>query len=246
MKKKILGLLFGAVLLAATFTLAACDGLFGPDIIDDGDNGFVAVTSVTISGDTTVEINDEVTYTATVLPETATNSNVTWSVVTGGTATATISSAGVFKATTVGTATIKAVAGGESDTHEITVEDNTPVTPPEPETLSAPANITIDKANYLIKWDAPAGEVKHVELYIDDNSGNRIIEVQELAKTTLNFNLKRAELKKIGRYKIGIRCVHATDSDLDSEYEVTTYDFDTYKSGEGTDMLLKPPNNSPR
>ncbi|MDR0850607.1 MAG: Ig-like domain-containing protein [Christensenellaceae bacterium] len=83
----------------------------------------VAVTSVTISGESAIYVDTATTYTATVNPSNATDKTVTWAVI-GGTAIATITSAGVLTATTTGTVIITATAGGiTSEEKTITVTE---------------------------------------------------------------------------------------------------------------------------
>jgi len=105
----------------------------------------IAVETVTINGESTININQEVAYTATVLPKNATNKTVEWSIVSGSTAMATINpSSGLLKATTVGTVVIKAEADGKSDTKTITVNSVAQ--------LSAPTGLQISADN-LLAWD---------------------------------------------------------------------------------------------
>ncbi|WP_370575092.1 Ig-like domain-containing protein [Methanomethylovorans sp.] len=76
----------------------------------------VPVTSITIAGEgaaTTVENGETLQMTATVMPTTATNKDVTWSVVAG-TGTATISTTGLLTGTKAGTTTVKATASDGS------------------------------------------------------------------------------------------------------------------------------------
>lgn len=104
------------VLLSATF-MAACKNNQG------GGDDPIAVESVTVSGESTVLVNTEETYTAIVNPSDATDKTVTWSITGTNSIGATISSEGVFKATTDGSVTIRATAGGKHGDKTITVEE---------------------------------------------------------------------------------------------------------------------------
>ncbi|MCL2256576.1 MAG: Ig-like domain-containing protein, partial [Firmicutes bacterium] len=73
----------------------------------------VPVHTVTARGAMTAYVNEYVSFMATVLPSNATNREVTW-VVVGDGAGATISSDGVFRASTEGVFTVVATAGGVS------------------------------------------------------------------------------------------------------------------------------------
>jgi|GEM_PF-2172781 len=80
----------------------------------------VPVHTVTARGAMTAYVNEYVSFMATVLPSNATNREVTW-VVVGDGAGATISSDGVFRASTEGVFTVVATAGGVSGSTLITV-----------------------------------------------------------------------------------------------------------------------------
>ena len=78
------------------------------------------VTSVSISShEETLAVNDNVTLTATVLPDNATYPTVTWS--TSNENVATVNQNGQVTAVSPGTATITATADGQSDTCTVTV-----------------------------------------------------------------------------------------------------------------------------
>ena len=87
------------------------------------------VESVTVSGPSEANINEEKTFVATVLPDNADNKNVTWSVNKEG---ATINDNGVFKATVVGAYVVRATAvdNGKYGEATINVVDPTPVPVP--------------------------------------------------------------------------------------------------------------------
>ena len=91
--------------------------------------GFVPVTAITMTNATTVALDTDLTLAATVAPADATNKTVTWSVTDDGDTNAVITD-GVFRADTVGTATVTATvqngAAQDSDysqTFDITVTD---------------------------------------------------------------------------------------------------------------------------
>lgn len=82
----------------------------------------IPVTSVTVSGDTTVKEGLTITLTAVVAPENATNRTVTWKSSNEEVATV---DGGVVKGVKAGTATITATADGvSSNEYEVTVEAN--------------------------------------------------------------------------------------------------------------------------
>jgi len=92
--------------------------------INAGAQGAVLVNSITVQGQggaSTITTNGgTLQMTATVLPATATNSNVTWSVADG-TGSATIDAAGVLSAVTNGTVTVTATANDASGISNFTV-----------------------------------------------------------------------------------------------------------------------------
>ena len=85
-----------------------------------GGSGDVAVTSVEITGENSVTEGKTIQLTATVSPDNATNKTVTWAV-TAGDAFASIDETGLLRGLAQGKVTVKATAGGVSDTKEITV-----------------------------------------------------------------------------------------------------------------------------
>ena len=104
-------LLFITGLVGLTVGLASCNK--GP--------ATVAVESVTISGPNEVVIGNQVTLTAAVNPENATDKTITWS--SEQTNFATVDQNGVVSAIAVGTATIKATASnGVFGSYQVTVK----------------------------------------------------------------------------------------------------------------------------
>ena len=84
----------------------------------------VMVTSITISGGTTVAQGKTITLSATVKPDNATNKDVTWSIESGS-QYASISASGVLTAKAAGKVTVKATAkdgSGVSATYTVTVK----------------------------------------------------------------------------------------------------------------------------
>ena len=80
------------------------------------------IESVTISGDNTVGVDSSTTLSASVLPDTASNKNVTWS--SSDTSVATVAASGQVTGVAKGTATIKATSKADPNkvgTYEITV-----------------------------------------------------------------------------------------------------------------------------
>ncbi|NRF90165.1 S-layer homology domain-containing protein [Paenibacillus frigoriresistens] len=78
----------------------------------------VPVASISISGDSSVQVGQTIQLTMTVAPANATNSAVTWSV-ENGTGTATSSTSGVLTGTSAGTVTVKATAADGAAVHGI-------------------------------------------------------------------------------------------------------------------------------
>lgn len=93
--------------------------------------GTTKVTSISISGSTSVEVGNSITLTANALPTNATNRGVSWTI-TSGSSYATLSSATALKVTvwgeSAGTVKIKATAldgSGVSATYTVLVTDST-------------------------------------------------------------------------------------------------------------------------
>lgn len=76
---------------------------------DDPDPVDIQVTSVVIQGTRNVSVGQETTYTATVLPDNATNITLTWQVISKG-GEATIDNQGILNATEAGSITVRATA----------------------------------------------------------------------------------------------------------------------------------------
>ncbi len=73
---------------------------------------FIPVAEITMTNAATVEVNTDLALTGTVLPDSATNWAIVWSVADAG-GTGAIISGSTFRAATAGTATVKAaIAGG--------------------------------------------------------------------------------------------------------------------------------------
>ena len=137
------------------------------------------VTGVLLSSDTlTLNVGETAQLTATVLPETATNRNVTWSSNAPGVAT--VNSSGKVTAVSAGTATITVTTadGGKTATCEVTVTAATvPVTGVTlsqnqaslyynrtPNTLTLTATVAPDNAtNQAVTWASSNPSVAKVE-----------------------------------------------------------------------------------
>jgi len=215
MKKKLLSIVLALALVSGlAFTAAACKK----------DNP-VAVERVTINGASTVTVNQEVTYTATVLPENAKDKTVAWAVVSGGTATAAINeTSGLFKATTTGTVTIKATADGKSDTKTITVNMIT---------LAVPTGLEI-AADDLLTWDN-----------ITSASGYKVdVDGTEYDAASNEFDISDLELTTAGVYKVKVRALGDgttyTNSDFSDEvwHIVGTDGLDYAPINEGTEYRV--------
>ena len=84
----------------------------------------IPVKSIEITGDGSVAKDDTLQLTATITPSNATNPDVTWSIETGGTGSATINTDGLLNPTSEGTVTVKVVSQYDTSitaTKEITV-----------------------------------------------------------------------------------------------------------------------------
>jgi uncharacterized protein YjdB len=111
MKKKIL--LFMMLIMLPLFVYA-CDDT--PDI---------EITAVTISGETRVQIGTTEAYVATIIPNTALDKNVTWSVINI-TGEATINQAGILTPTLEGTVRVVATAvNGVEGVRNVTIVSGT-------------------------------------------------------------------------------------------------------------------------
>ena len=110
--KKIFLFLCGWILVLLCFV--ACGG-------DDESELTIEVTSVRLSqAELILTVGESHSLTAKVLPENATDKNVTWK--SSDASIATVSSSGAVKAIGAGTATITATAGGKSATCLVTVK----------------------------------------------------------------------------------------------------------------------------
>ncbi|PII03729.1 Ig-like domain-containing protein [Acholeplasma laidlawii] len=89
-------------------------------IVEAKEDPVVAVQSVAIAGDNAGLVGEAITLTATVLPQNATNKEVTWT--TSDAELATVEN-GVVTLLKAGVVTITATSGEKSDTHEITISD---------------------------------------------------------------------------------------------------------------------------
>ena len=105
--------LLAAGIFVLSLSLGACSD-------DDGDDDYVAVTSITLSESsiTLVAGGEAATLTATVMPDNATDKTVTWT--SSDTNVATVED-GVVTPVAEGTATITASAGGKSAQCKLTV-----------------------------------------------------------------------------------------------------------------------------
>ena len=89
----------------------------------------IPVTSITISGSTSVEVGDSVRYTVSVSPSSATDKGISWSISSGSNRaqiTSQSDTSCTVKFTAAGSVTLKATADdgyGEYDTHTITVSN---------------------------------------------------------------------------------------------------------------------------
>ena len=163
---------FRFILLITAIAIVAC-GKGDEDV-----NKVVAVNSVAINptGPITLAIGDEVTLTATIAPENATNKQVTWS--SDNSSVATVTDGGVVRALAVGTAIITAQAEGQSAICRINVEESVvevtsvTVAPEGPLTATVGDSITFtatvmpeDATDRVVTWTSSNPELAS----IDDN-----------------------------------------------------------------------------
>ena len=163
---------FRFILLITAIAIVAC-GKGNEDV-----NKVVAVNSVAINptGPITLAIGDEVTLTATIAPENATNKQVTWS--SDNSSVATVTDGGVVRALAVGTAIITAQAEGQSAICRINVAESVvevtsvTVAPEGPLTATVGDSITFtatvmpeDATDRVVTWTSSNPELAS----IDDN-----------------------------------------------------------------------------
>ena len=113
-----------AILLLCVLSLLTIAGGCKKKIAVTGDNklpeGYVPVTSIDlIAPKTTIDLNEEVQFTATVMPEDATYPTVTWT--SSNPEVASVSESGLVKGLMKGESTIKAEAGGKETSFGLTV-----------------------------------------------------------------------------------------------------------------------------
>lgn len=158
----------------AMVAIVACE----KDGPTNNQNTPVPVSSVAINpaGPITLAIGDEVTLTATIAPENATNKQVTWS--SDNSSVATVTDGGVVRALAVGTAIITAQAEGQSAICRINVEESVvevtsvTVAPEGPLTATVGDSITFtatvmpeDATDRVVTWTSSNPELAS----IDDN-----------------------------------------------------------------------------
>ena len=163
---------FRFILLITAIAIVAC-GKSDEDV-----SKVVAVNSVAINptGPITLAIGDDVTLTATIAPENATNKQVTWS--SDNSSVATVTDGGVVRALAVGTAIITAQAEGQSAICRINVEESVvevtsvTVAPEGPLTATVGDSITFtatvmpeDATDRVVTWTSSNPELAS----IDDN-----------------------------------------------------------------------------
>ena len=132
----------------------------------------IAVESVTITGENTVNVGESITLTATVTPDNATNKTVTWT--SGNDSIATIeSSTGVVTGVASGTVTITATADGKSNTYGITVQEQNNDDTQYTDTKYF--EFTYDETNMTAELLGIKDEyMPSVTLYTKDDSGNLV------------------------------------------------------------------------
>lgn len=135
--------------------------------------GTVKVTSITISGPTSAEVGDTLTYTASVSPSNATNKAVTWTISSGSsyaTITSQNDSSCTVKANAAGTITIKATAddgSGKTATKSTTISQaETPITSLSISTSGSGSSMTLSatyspsNATPSFTWEVTKGDVR--------------------------------------------------------------------------------------
>jgi uncharacterized protein YjdB len=139
----------------------------------------VPVSSITLTGDSSVLVGQTLTVDATVAPASATDKSVLWSV-ENGTGTATISTSGVLTGTSAGTVTVKATAIDGSDVFGTkTIEINEPAIPVQTISVTADGEASTIESGKTLQMNAVAAPSnatnKAVAWSVIDGTGTAVI-----------------------------------------------------------------------
>src|SRR5574344_453117 len=100
-----------AALAAVEMFSLSCTFTASENAVTSSSSQKIAVTGVTVSGNSTVAAGKTIMLTAVVTPANAENSAITWNI-TDGTAYASITGGGIFTGNAAGTVKVTASAGG--------------------------------------------------------------------------------------------------------------------------------------
>jgi len=144
MKKYLLSLAVLMLMIPVAFVFTGCGG--------KGNSDPIHVVGIAIIGPSIVEINESVTFTASVAPYNATDKQVAWAIEyqQQGNSSALIGNNGSFSSSSAGHFVIKATADGVSASHSITVVPRA-VTPPAPQNVIA----TPGNGQVTLSWSPP-------------------------------------------------------------------------------------------
>jgi len=140
----------------------------------------VPVSSITLTGDSSLLVGQTLTVDATVAPENATDKSIEWSV-ENGTGTATISKSGVLTGVSAGTVTVKATAAdGSAVFGTKTIEIKEPTIPVQTITVTADGEVTTIESGKKLQMNAVAAPSnatnKAVAWSVIDGTGTAVID----------------------------------------------------------------------
>lgn len=167
---RVTGVIVGKITIIATV-----DGVSATHEIEVKSSEEIDVSRVVITGKPSVKLGQEIQLIAVVLPNNATNKNVTW--VSSNESIATVDSNGKVVGLKKGVVTITAIAGGKVDTHE--VEVNIGVTGL---TLTGKDTISVGERTQIKKHIEPSDATWYSEVWTSSNQS--IATVDELGRVT--------------------------------------------------------------
>ena len=154
--------------------------------------GTVSVSSISISGSTSAEVGDSITYTASVSPSNADNKAVTWSISSGAsyaTITSQNDSSCTVKFNSAGSVTIKATADdGSGTTATRTVSVTKPDVPVTSITISGSSSAEVgDTKTYTVSVSPSNATDKGITWSISSGSSSATIISQSNTSCTVSF-----------------------------------------------------------
>lgn len=167
---RVTGVAIGKITIIATV-----DGVAATHEVEVKSSEEIDVSRVVITGKNTVKVGQEIQLVAVVLPNNATNKNVTW--VSSNESIATVDSTGKVIGKKEGSVTITAIADGKVDTHEVTVTLGVTGL-----TLAGKSSITVGELAQIQKHIEPSGATWYSEVWT--SSDNSIATVDELGRVT--------------------------------------------------------------